>query len=229
MRAEIHYSYQIKNLRMLSLLEGAVVMKVLVGCEYSGIVREAFRALGHDAWSCDIIESDDNSPHHLVEDVRAVIHWQDWDLAIFHPPCQYLAVSGIHWNKRVPGRDALTDEAIEFVRELMDAPIHRIAVENPRSVISSRIRPADQLLHPYHFGEPYTKGTCFWLKNLPKLQATDVLELPERGYWDNQTPSRQNNASGTKDKPRWAVRSKTYEGIARAIASQWGLKQLEPV
>ena len=218
MRAEIHYSYQIKNLRMLSLLEGAVAMKVLVGCEYSGIVREAFRALGHDAWSCDIIESDDNSPHHLVEDVRAVIHWQDWDLAIFHPPCQYLAVSGIHWNKRVPGRDALTDEAIEFVRELMDAPIHRIAVENPRSVISSRIRPADQLLHPYHFGEPYTKGTCFWLKNLQKLRPTDIVE-PIGPYPEFYL--------GPNDPDRAKKRARFFHGMARAMAEQWSHPTLE--
>ena len=193
-------------------------MKVLVGCEYSGIVREAFRALGHDAWSCDIIESDDNSPHHLVEDVRSVIHWQNWDLAIFHPPCQYLAVSGIHWNKRVPGRDALTDEAIEFVRELMDAPIHRIAVENPRSVISTRIRPADHMLHPYHFGAPYTKGTCFWLKNLQKLRPTDIVE-PIGPYPEFYL--------GPNDPDRARKRARFFHGMARAMAEQWSHPTLE--
>ena len=193
-------------------------MKVLVGCEYSGIVREAFRTLGHDAWSCDIIESDDNSPHHIVEDVRAVIHWQDWDLAIFHPPCQYLAVSGIHWNNKIEGREALTLEAIDFVKELMDAPIDRIAIENPRSVISSHIRPADQLLHPYHFGEPYTKGTCFWLKNLPKIRPTKIVE-PIGPYPEFYL--------GPNDPDRAKKRARFFHGMARAMAEQWSHPTLE--
>lgn len=203
---------------MLSLLEGAVAMKVLVGCEYSGIVRNAFADLGHDAWSCDLIPSDDNSPKHLIEDVRAVIHWQDWDLAIFHPPCTYLAVSGIHWNKRKPGRDKLTDEAIEFVRELMDADIPRICVENPRSIISSRIRPADQMVHPYHFGEPYTKGTCLWLKGLAPLVHTDVVE-PIGPYPEFYLPP--------SDPDRAKKRSRFFHGIARAMAHQWSHPTLE--
>jgi len=193
-------------------------MKVLVGCEYSGIVREAFRALGHDAWSCDIIKSDDNSPYHIQKDVFQVIEGANWDLGIFHPPCQFLAVSGIHWNKRIPGRDKRTDEAIEFVRKLMDAPIQRIAVENPRSVISSRIRPADQLVHPYHFGEPYTKGTCFWLKNLPKIRPTNIVG-PIGPYPEFYL--------GPNDPDRAKKRARFFHGMARAMAEQWSHPTLE--
>ncbi len=219
MRAEIHHSYAQQNQSVLSLLEtGVEAMKVLVGCEYSGIVRNAFADLGHDAWSCDIIASDDNSPKHLIEDVRNVIHWNDWDLAIFHPPCTYLAVSGIHWNTRVEGREEKTREAIEFVQELMDADIPRICIENPRSVISSRIRPADQMVHPYHFGEPYTKGTCLWLKNLRKLEPTNVV-APVGPYPEFYL--------GPNDPDRAKKRSRFFHGMARAMAEQWSHPTLE--
>lgn len=193
-------------------------MKILIGCEYSGIVRNAFADLGHDVWSCDIIASDDDSPKHLIEDVRSVIHWQNWDMAIFHPPCTYLAVSGIHWNKKKEGRDKLTDEAIEFVQELMDADIPRICIENPRSVISSRIRPADQMVHPYHFGEPYTKGTCLWLKGLPRLIPTDEVHPvgPYPAFY-----------IGPNDPDRAKKRSRFFHGMARAMAHQWSHPTLE--
>lgn len=187
-------------------------MKVLVGCEYSGIVREAFRARGHDAWSCDIIPSEDDSPYHIQKDVFEVIDGAAWELAIFHPPCTYLAVSGYHWNSKIEGRSEKTDLAIEFVRRLMECGIPRIAVENPRSVISSRIRPADQMVHPYHFGEPISKGTCLWLDNLPKLVHTNVVEP---GPWPEFL-------LGPNDPDRAKKRSRFFPGIAEAMADQWG-------
>lgn len=194
-------------------------MKVLVACEYSGRVREAFRKLGHDAWSCDLLESEDNSPYHLQQDVLPLLG-QGWDLMIAHPPCTYLAVSGIHWNKRVPGRDTLTKEALQFVRLLLEAPIPRIALENPVSVISSQIRKPDQIIQPWWFGEDASKKTCLWLKGLPLLTKTNPLPGDDRTRRANQTASGQNKLGPSPD--RWKERSRTYQGVADAMASQWG-------
>lgn len=185
-------------------------MRVLVACEYSGRVREAFRELGHDAWSCDLIESEDNSGHHIIGDVRPLLT-DGWDLMIAHPPCTYLAVSGLHWNKKYPERNALTEEALEFVKLLMDAPVPSIAVENPISCISTRIRKPDQIIQPWQFGHGETKATCLWLKNLPKLQPTNIVEGRE---------PRVHKMAPSKD--RWKERSRTYIGIAEAMAEQWG-------
>lgn len=185
-------------------------MKVLVACEYSGRVREAFRHKGHDAWSCDLLPSEDNSPHHFQGDVFEIIN-QDWDMMIAHPPCTYLAVSGMHWTTRGYRDPRLTEDALEFVQRLMDAPINQIAIENPVSVISTRIRKPDQIIHPYMFGEPYMKKTCLWLKNLSPLTPTDVVEGREQACW-KMAPSAT----------RWKERSRTYSGIANAIADQWG-------
>lgn len=194
-------------------------MRVLVACEFSGTVREAFRALGHDAWSCDLLPTDKPSPFHIEGDVLPVLT-QGWDLMIAHPPCTYLAVSGLHWNGRIPGRAQKTEEGLAFVQTLMDAPIPRIAVENPVSIISSRIRKPDQIVQPFMFGHPESKKTCLWLKNLPKLTPTNLLALPASGRWQNQTPTGQNNLGPSED--RWKVRSLTYQGIADAFAAQWG-------
>ena len=194
-------------------------MRVLIACESSGEVREAFRALGHDAWSCDLLPADDGSPYHIQGDVTEHLD-EGWDLMIGHPPCTYVCVSGLHWNKRRPGRAQKTEEALDFVRLLMDAPIPKIAIENPVSCISTRIRKPDQTIQPYEFGHPESKRTCLWLKGLPKLRKTDVLPLPASGRWDNQTPSGQNKLGPSAD--RWKTRSKTYTGIARAMAGQWG-------
>jgi hypothetical protein len=139
---------------------------------------------------------------------------------IAHPPCTYLCSSGIHWNARRPERAAQTDEALEFFMRLWRAPIARIAVENPIGVVSSRFRKPDQIIQPYHFGHPESKATCLWLKNLPPLIATNVLSVPERGHWDNQTPNGQNRLGPSPD--RWKIRSATYPGIADAMARQWG-------
>jgi hypothetical protein len=197
-------------------------MRLLVACEFSGVVREAFRARGHDAWSCDLLPAADNSPFHIQDDVLR--HLRDgWDLMIAHPPCTYLSSSGLHWNSRVPGRDQKTEEAIQFVRRLIYAPIHRIAIENPKGCISTRIRPHSQAIQPYEFGDDAAKLTFLWLQNLPLLRPT--LRVPGRivngkERWSNQTDSGQNSLGPTKD--RWAKRSVTYKGIAEAMADQWG-------
>lgn len=190
-------------------------MRVLVACEYSGEVRRAFRRLGHDAWSCDLLPADDGDQHHYQCDVRTLLQPGRWDLLVAHPPCTHLAVSGARHFKNKQVEQA---EALEFVRTLLDAPVPRIALENPVSVISSRIRQPDQIIQPHQFGHPESKTTCLWLKGLSPLRHTDVLQ--HRGRWENQTPSGQNKLGPSPD--RWKVRSKTYPGIARAMAEQWG-------
>lgn len=252
--------------------------KVLVACEYSGRVRDAFLALGHDAMSCDMLPTETPGPHYQG-DVRDVIN-DGWDLMIAHPPCTYLAVSGMHWTTRGLRDPQLTEDALDFVRLLLEAPIERIALENPVSVISSRIRRPDQIIQPWWFGDDASKKTCLWLKNLPPLKATnpvppknwqivryafDMAECPYGGdepyceehqeyyaecaclgpmhdeayyrtvdgvqfgtfqnpppkmIWGNQTPSGQNKLGPSED--RWKERSRTFEGIANAMAEQWG-------
>jgi hypothetical protein len=193
-------------------------MKVLVACEFSGAVRDAFAARGHDAMSCDLLPAETPGGHYQG-DVRDVLGG-GWDLMVGHPPCTYLAVSGLHWNKRRPERALLTEEALEFVRLLLDAPIPLIALENPVGCISSRIRKPDQIIQPWQFGHDASKATCLWLKGLPLLQPTDVLPGGRAARRANQTASGQNKLSPSKD--RWKLRSLTYPGIAEAMATQWG-------
>ncbi|WP_426271538.1 hypothetical protein ACN9MB_08930 [Dyella kyungheensis] len=183
-------------------------MRVLVACEYSGRVRDAFLALGHDAMSCDLLPTEVEGPHHQG-DVFGVID-QGWDLMIAHPPCTHLAVSGArHFAaKKASG---VQDEALDFVRRLLDAPVSRIALENPISVISSRVRKPDQVIQPWQYGHGETKATCLWLKNLPKLTPTNVVEGREARV--HKMPPGPN---------RWKERSRTFEGIAAAMAKQWG-------
>ena len=197
-------------------------MRVLVACESSGVVRRAFTALGHQAWSCDLRPAEDGSIAHLHDDVRAHLD-HGWDLLIAHPPCTYLSVSGMHRTVRGLRDPKLTEDALEFVRLLMDAPIERIAIENPVSVISTRIRKPTQIIQPYQFGHDASKTTCLWLKNLPKLKPTRYVEPRMVGglpRWSNQTDSGQNRLSPGCE--RWRLRSETYEGIAAAMAEQWG-------
>ena len=192
-------------------------MKVLVACEFSGTVRDAFRSRGHDAWSCDLLDS--NSEYHIQRDVSLVLS-DGWDLMVGHPPCTYLAVSGARWFK---DRKQEQEEALAFVKALLEAPIEKIAIENPVSIISSKIRLPDQIIQPYQFGEDASKKTCLWLKNLPKLVPTEYVEpkiINGKKIWANQTPSGQNKLGPSID--RWKLRSKTYQGIAEAMASQWG-------
>lgn len=205
-------------------------MRVLVGCEYSGAVRDVFTALGHEAWSCDF-EPNETPGNHYKGDVMDIID-DGWDLGIFHPPCTYLTVSGLHWNKRNPERAQKTEEALEFVSKLMAANIPSIAIENPVSCISSRIRKPDQIIQPYQFGEDASKKTCLWLKNLPPLAIKPELRLEGRlveyppgsgkivERWSNQTDSGQNNLPPSE--LRWKDRSRTYKGIAEAMGLAWG-------
>lgn len=181
-------------------------MRVLVACEYSGTVRDAFIRAGHDAMSCDLLPTDAPGPHYQG-DVFDIIG-NGWDMMIAHPPCTHLAVSGARYFHRKQKEQA---EALAFVQKLMDAPIARIAVENPISVISSKIRKPDQIVQPWQFGHGETKATCLWLKNLPKLTPTNVVEGREQRIW-LLPPS----------KDRWKIRSKTFQGIADAMALQWG-------
>lgn len=195
-------------------------MKVLVGCEFSGTVRDAFIARGHDAMSCDLLPTESPGPHYQG-DVLEILD-DGWDLAIFHPPCTYLSVSGLHWNKRNPERASMTELALDFVRSLMRAPITKIAIENPISCISTRIRKPDQIIQPYQFGHDASKATCLWLKNLPKLVPTSFVNpriVNGKERWGNQTDSGQNKLGPSED--RWKLRSHTYKGIAEAMASQW--------
>lgn len=182
-------------------------LRVLVACEYSGRVREAMRANGAIAWSCDLLPSEDNSPYHYQGNVRDLLD-SNWDLMIAHPPCTHLAVSGSRWFKDKVAKQA---EALEFVRMLMSADIPRIAIENPISVISSKIRKPDQIIQPWQFGHGETKATCLWLKGLPKLQSTNIVEGREAKV--HRMPPGPN---------RWKDRSRTYQGIADAMAAQWG-------
>ena len=170
--------------------------------------------------SCDLLPTDVPGPHYQG-DVQDILH-DGWDLMVAHPPCTYLSVSGMHWTTRGLRDPKLTEDALDFVRLLMDAPIARIAVENPISVISSRIRPPDQIVQPYWFGHDASKKTCLWLKNLPPLAPTQMVApriVNGRARWGNQTDSGQNRLGPKPD--RWKERSKTYEGIAAAMAAQW--------
>ena len=181
-------------------------MRVLVACEFSGIVRDAFAGQGHAALSCDLLPSESRGLHY-EGDIKDIIR-EGWDLMVAHPPCTYLAVSGARWFKV---RRAEQAEALEFVRLLLDAPIQRIALENPVSVISTRIRKPDQIIQPWQFGHPETKATCLWLKNLPLLVPTNIVEGRASRVWKmGPSPTRA------------ADRSRTYLGIANAMATQWG-------
>lgn len=181
-------------------------MKILIACEYSGTVREAFSKLGHDAWSCDLLETEIPG-NHYKGDVKDIL-CEGWDLMIAHPPCTHLAVSGARWFKDKKVEQA---EALEFVRLLLNAPIEKIALENPISIISSHIRKPDQIIQPWQYGHGETKATCLWLQNLPKLQPTNIVEGREQRIW--KMPPGEN---------RWKERSRTFEGIAQAMANQWG-------
>lgn len=191
--------------------------RVLVACEYSGRVRDAFAALGWDAWSCDLLPTDAPGKHY-TGDVRELLN-QQWDILIAFPPCTYLCSSGMHWTVRGKRDPQLTEDALEFVRLLLGANVTHIALENPVGAISTRIRKPDCVIHPWQFGTPESKTTCLWLKNLPPLKPTQICEKPASGRWENQTPSGQNKLGPSKD--RWKERSKTYPGIASAMAAQW--------
>ena len=190
-------------------------MRVLVACEYSGVVRDAFAARGHDAWSCDILDSESEGQH-IRGDALEVLH-KGWDLMIAHPPCTHLSVSGARWFTEGKKPMFLRENALDFVKKLMAAPIDRICIENPVSVISSHIREADQTINPYQFGHAEYKRTCLWLKNLPLLKETDnVLEETK------ELPDKIANRIWWLGSGKGKERSKFYTGIASAMADQWG-------
>ena len=193
--------------------------RLLVACEYSGRVRDAFAAKGWDAWSCDLLPSDTETGHHYQGPVEDLLG-ESWDMLIAFPPCTYLCSSGMHWTTRGKRSPLLTEDALAFVQRLLSAPVARIALENPVGCISTRIRKPDQIIQPWQFGHDASKKTCLWLKGLPLLQPTDVLPLPASGVRGNQTPSGQNRLPPGPN--RWKERSKTYAGIANAMAQQWG-------
>jgi len=180
--------------------------RILIACEFSGVVREAFKVLGFDAWSCDLLPSEIEGQH-IQGDVLEQLD-KGWDLMIAHPPCTHLAVSGARWFKDKQMEQA---KALAFVWMLLEAPIPRIAIENPISIISSQIRKPDQIIQPWMFGHGETKATCLWLKGLPKLLPTDIVEGREAKV--HKMPPSAN---------RWKERSRTYQGIANAMAKQWG-------
>ena len=191
-------------------------MRVLVACEYSGRVRDAFRRYGHDAWSCDLLPTEHVGPHYMAH----VEHVLDlgWDLMVAHPPCTYLAVSGMWATRHGKRPQSLTDQALDFVRLLMAAPVDRWCIENPVSVISSAIRQPDQIIQPWQFGHGEVKTTCLWLHNLPHLKPTNcVTGREERILLMPPGPD------------RWKERSRTYQGVADAMADQWGGTTLPPV
>ena len=197
-------------------------MRVLVACEFSGVVRRAFRARGHDAWSCDLLPAEDGSRYHLQADVLDLLDLcgagymsrrstqipTDWDLMIAHPPCTHLAVSGARWFR---DKKEEQEKALEFVRKIAEAPIPRICIENPVSIISSRLGPPTQVIQPWQFGHGEVKATCLWLCWLPPLQPTNIVEGRE--------PRVHTMPPGPD---RWKERSRTFEGIAEAMADQWG-------
>lgn len=184
-------------------------MRVLVACEFSGVVRRAFRDRGHDAWSCDLLPSEDDSPYHLMGDVRDVVA-DGWDIVIAHPPCTRLTVAGARWFK---GREQEQQEAIAFAEALWAAPVAKMALENPVGVLSTRsaLGKPTQIIQPWQFGHGETKATCLWLRGLPPLVPTAIVEGREaRVHREPPGPD------------RWKNRSRTFQGIAAAMAAQWG-------
>jgi hypothetical protein len=201
-------------------------VRVLVGCEFSGVVRRAFRQRGHDAWSCDLLDAEDGSPFHIKGDVLDVLE-DGWELGVFHPPCTYLSRAGARW--RTPERLRMAGEAAGFVKALWDAPIAHVAIENPIGMLNQLWRYPDQTIEPFHFGERYRKRTCLWLRGLPPLMATLVAGdgEPYLSYSPLTRVCRRwrktGNARTAKD------RSRSFQGIADAMADQWGSIRVEAV
>jgi len=183
-------------------------MRVLVACEFSGIVRDAFRARGHNAWSCDLLDCDGDRSYHIVGDVRPIMAVASWDMLLAFPPCTDLAVSGARWFK---DKQDTQPAAIQFFLDCVNSPAPRVAVENPIGIMSSRYRKPDQIIQPWQFGHGETKATCLWLKGVPKLIPTDIVEGRE---------ARVHRMPPGPD--RWKERSRTFTGIAQAMAEQWG-------
>ena len=203
-------------------------MKILIACEYSGIVRDAFTAKGHDVTSCDLLPTERPGKHY-EGDVYDILYQDDWEMMIAHPDCTYLCSSGLHWNNKIEGRAEKTEEALEFITDLWTCGIPKICLENPVGCINTRLKfmPRPQYIQPYNFGEDASKKTGLWLKGLRPLRATKQIEgrkVKKNGRiyrrWSNQTDSGQNNLGPSKT--RGKDRSLTYQGLADAMAKQWG-------
>jgi len=213
-------------------------LRILIACERSGVVREAFRRLGHDAWSCDLEPAEDGSPYHIQGDAIEAAYnlnkdgTSPWDMMVAHPECRYLCVSGIHWNNRKRGWEN-TERAVAFFMQLANAPIPRIAIENPLSIMSTRWRKRDQQIQPYEFGEDASKLTCLWLKNLPHIPIDPSKRFPGRWVksksgklverWSNQTDGGDNRLPPGAN--RSMDRARTYPLVAEAWANAWGYPQ----
>jgi site-specific DNA-cytosine methylase len=193
-------------------------MKILIACEESQTVCKAFRKKGHEAYSCDIEPCSGGHPEwHIQGDVVPVI-WNEWDMIIAFPPCTHLAVSGARYFKEKQA-DGRQQQGIDFFMHIANAHCDKIAIENPVGIMSTKWRKPDQIIQPWMFGHPESKATCLWLKGLPKLKGTNILEKPKKGYWENQTPSGQNKLGPSKNRAK--IRSTTYPGVAQAMADQW--------
>ena len=208
-------------------------LNVLIACEFSGAIRREFRKLGNNAISCDLVEATDNSPYHHCGDVRNIIPAYQWDLLIAHPPCTYLTLAGNRWFKpeyadKYPTRQQDRQEAKDFFMELYNSHIPHIAVENPIGIMSSQFRKADQIIQPWQFGDPFQKSTCLWLKNLPKLAPTNVVDKGEmyefvskKGVKKRQPKWYFDALVGKSPEERQKIRNTTFPGIAKAIAEQY--------
>ncbi len=192
--------------------------RVLVACEFSGVVREEFSKLGHEVFSCDLLDTDIPSENHIIGNVLDHLD-ENWDLMIAHPPCTYLCNSGVHWLHKDSSRWNKLKEGAEFFKNLKECNIPKICVENPipHKYAKETIGQYSQIIQPWQFGEDASKATCLWLKNLSKLKPTDIIK---KKRYANQTPSGRNNLGPSDD--RWKLRSITYQGIAQAMALQWG-------
>jgi site-specific DNA-cytosine methylase len=210
-----------QNLASLNKLD----MRILIACEYSGVVRDAFRKKGHDAWSCDILPCDGDETYHYQCDITEVLD-RDWDMIIAHPPCNHLAVSGSKYFKQKIA-DGRQQQGIDFFMQFTKTKCPKVCIENPVGIMSTKWRKPDQIIQPFQFGHPESKKTCLWLIGLPKLVPTNILSIPESGRWENQTKDGQNKLIvdgkwiGFNDKRTAKLRSKTYQGIADAMANQW--------
>jgi len=204
-------------------------MRVLIACEYSGAVRDEFIKLGHDAMSCDLLPTDAPGPHYQG-DVFDIIN-DGWDMMIAFPPCTHLALSGASWFEQKI-KDGRQEEGLQFVRDLMNANIPKIAIENPIGIISSRIKKYDQIIQPYYFGDPFQKSTCLWLKGLQPLKRTNVVNCGEFKEWiDKKTNKKKRQPlwffeALSQGDLRWKIRSQTFPGIAKAMAEQWSQPQM---
>jgi len=197
-------------------------VKVLVGCEFSGTVRDCFNAMGHDATSCDLLPTEAPGPH-IQGDVIEVLYNNEWDLAILHPPCTYLASSGLHWNNKIEGRAQKTEEALQFITTLWNAPVKKMAIENPVGCINTRLKfmPRPQYVQPYNYGEDASKKTGLWLRGLAPLEPTEYIHprmVNGKPRWSNQGDTGYDKFGGGQGKER----SVTFFGIASAMALQWG-------